>query len=124
LITERELQSYLSTKLCEMGSVLLKYYNCCDLKGSSCKVSEENPCCLNAQYGTDLCPFWQHGACQYENCDCRLWICETAIKTTDPKCVEGLKKLEEFAKLFGLVRTALIGARYSGADKQPVKKSV
>lgn len=57
--------------------------------------------------------------CQFDNPDCKLWICNTAIKTTDPKCVEALKFLEQFCQLYGLVRHPLIGEGYSGADRQP-----
>src|SRR3990167_3801292 len=118
-ITENDLKLFLNEKLCELADVMMTYYDCCHLRGSSCKAGDPNPCCKNSQFGKGLCPFWKNNRCNFRNCDCRLWLCETAVKTTDPVCVEGLKLLEQFAKLYGLVRTPLIGERYSGADKQP-----
>ncbi len=123
-MNELDLHLFLSQKLAEMASAMMQYYDCCGIKMATCKAGDPNPCCLNSQFGKGLCPFWMHGKCQFENCDCRLWICNTAIETTDPKCVEALKLLEQFAKLYGLVRTPLIGERYSGADRQPQRNNV
>lgn len=118
-MTEQEIIRFLDQKLYEIGVVLMEYYDCCGIRGSACKAGDPNPCCINSQFGKGLCPFWMHNKCQFENCDCKLWICNTAAASTDPKAVEALKLLEQIGKLYGIVRAPLIGERYSGADRQP-----
>ncbi len=118
-ITETELKLLLNEKLCDMADALMLYYDPCGIRDSACKGGDPNPCCVNSQFGRGGCPFMRDGKCNFRNCDCKLWLCETAVKAADPKCIEALKMLEHFAKLFGLVRSPLIGERYSGADKQP-----
>ena len=87
-----------------------RYYDYCQLRGSSCKAGDPNPCCKD-------CMFLIGNECQGENCDCGLWMCETAAKEADPTCVNGLRKLEEFAELFGLATPPFIGDPYTKADK-------
>lgn len=117
-MTELELTIFLNQKLVEIASVLMTYYDCCSIKGSSCKGGNPNPCCVGrTNFGDSGCPFWLSGTCQNQNAACKLWICASAIKTTDPKCVEALKLLEKFAQLYGLTRSPLIGQPYSGADR-------
>lgn len=117
---EQELTRLLDQKLCEIGAALLDYYNCCGIDGATCKAyPEQNLCCYNGGFGRGLCPYWQDDHCQHLNAGCRLWVCRTAIASTDPKCIEGLKLLEQFAYLFGLTRPPLIGHPYVGADRQP-----
>lgn len=119
MITENDLRFFLNQKLTEIGTILLAHYDPCAIRGSACKAGDPNPCCVNSQYARGLCPFWLHGGCTFDNCDCRLWLCQTAIQTTDPRCIEALKLLEQLGKLYGLVRAPLIGDPYTGADKQP-----
>lgn len=116
-MTEPDLVLFLNQKLIEIAGAMMEFYSPCDLHGSSCRAGDPNPCCINSQFRKGLCPFWMNG-CEFKNCDCKLWICETAIKTTDPKCVEALILLEQFGRLYGLVREPLIGDPYIGADKQ------
>lgn len=118
-MTEIELIKFLDDKLCEIAEVMMSYYDCCGIRGSSCKGGDPNPCCTGRTMFGNGCPFQKaDGGCGNRNCACKLWICKTAIDTTDPKCVEGLKILEKFAELYGLTRPPLIGRPYSGADKQ------
>lgn len=116
-MNEQELALFLDQKLVEIASVLMAHYDCCALRGAACRGGDPNPCCTNTTYGVGMCPFWMGEACQFQNCACKLWICRTAIEATDPKCVEGLELLEQFAGLFGLTRKPFIGHPYSGADK-------
>lgn len=116
-MTEAELTIFLNEKLCDIADVLLDYYDCCGIEGASCKAGEVNPCCTGKTKFGHPCPFW-NGKCGFRNADCKLWLCETAVKSTDPKCVEALTLLEKFGLLFNLVRGPIIGQRYSGGDKQ------
>ncbi len=118
-MTEQELIILLNEKLCDIADALMCYYDCCSIKDSACKVADPNPCCINSQFGKGLCPFWINNRCNFRHADCKLWICETAIKTTNPKCIEALKFLEQFARLYGIIRIPLIGESYAGADRQP-----
>ena len=116
-MTETELHLYLNQKLVEIADAMLTYYDACGIQGNACKGGDPNPCCVNTIFGKGVCPFW-HGGCQFRNASCKLWLCKTAIATTDPKCVEGLKLLSQFGELYGIVRRPLIGHPYVGADKQ------
>lgn len=119
-MTEDELRTFLDAKLYEIGSALMEYYDCCGIRGATCKAfKDQNLCCYNGMFGKGLCPHWQDNECKNPNCDCKLWICKTARVTTEQKCVDGLVLLEQFGKLFGIVREPLIGRNYSGADRQP-----
>ena len=118
-MNEIELTILLNDKLKDMAMAMMTYYDCCGIKGSACKGGDPNPCCVNSRFGRGTCPFLKEGGCSFRNAACSLWLCESAIKTTDPKCVEGLKLLEQFGALYGLVRKPFIGHPYSGADKQP-----
>lgn len=117
-MTETDLQIFMDLKLSEIADTLMAYYNPCDIKGSSCRAGDPNPCCHNTTYGKGTCWFLRNGCCA-PNAHCKLWLCKTAIAATDPKCVEALKLLSQVGKLYGLVRDPLIGHPYSGADKQP-----
>lgn len=116
---EADLVRFLDRKLYEIGSAMMAYYDCCGFNGDACKARDPSPCCVNTIFGKGLCPHSSNRKCTFDNCDCKLWLCQTAINTTDPKCVEGLLLLEKFGKLYGIVRDPLIGHPYSGADKQP-----
>lgn len=116
-MTEQDLVLFLNQKLIEIAGAMMEFYSPCDLHGSACRAGDPNPCCVNSQYGPGLCPFWRE-RCTFLNCDCRLWICGTAAAAVDPKCVEALKLLEQFGRLYGLVREPLIGDPYIGADRQ------
>jgi hypothetical protein len=106
----------LEQKLIEMADILMKKYNPCHLEKDSCIGGNPNPCCFNSQFGKGVCPYLK-GGCTNINCGCKLWICETAIKNTDPKCVEALRLLEKVAEIFGLDHDPFIGDPYVGADK-------
>lgn len=120
-MTDLEFALFLNQKLCEIARVLLARYDPCGLNGSACKVGDPIPCCLGStSFGHGDCPFLAPGGpCQFENAACRLWLCRTALDSTDPKCVEALKHLEQVGYLFGLCRRPLIGQPYTGADRQP-----
>lgn len=117
VVTEEIMRSFIDQKLCEMATVILRYYNPCRLTPQGCAAGEPNPCCVNDKNASGMCQFFMGGACQYTNCDCRLWLCDTAVRGTDEKCVRALRLLEEFAAVFDLVRPPLIGDPYVGADK-------
>lgn len=118
-MTETEFLIFLNEKICDIADGLMSQYDYCGMVGNKCKGGDPNPCCINSQYGHGLCPFWNNKKCNFRNAGCKLWICESAIKTTDPKCLESLIILESLAKLHGLVRKPYIGKPYSGSDKQP-----
>lgn len=117
-MTESELRDLIGKKMYEIGDALMEYYDCCGIRGSSCKAGEENPCCTGRTIFGNGCPFMIANSCHNPNCDCKLWLCATAIATTDPKCVETLKLLEQIGILYGVVRPPLIGQPYSGADRR------
>jgi len=117
-MTSSDLRSFLDKKLYEIGDALMEYYDCCHLDGDHCKAGK-NMCCVNGVYGPGLCPHWRDNQCQNPNADCKLWICETAIRSVDERCVKSLILLQHFASLYDLVRTPMIGMPYSGADRQP-----
>lgn len=118
-MTEAELMVVIEKKLYEIADAMMEYYDCCKIRGSSCRAFENNLCCNHTVFGPGLCKFMVDDECHFPNSACRLWICKTAIESTDDKCVEGLKLLEQFALLYGLTTKPLIGHPYSGADKQP-----
>jgi hypothetical protein len=115
-MTEEELKQFLDHKLWEIGDALMRYYDPCNMRVSSCKVGDPNPCCVYTRFRKELCQYQDNG-CQYPNAMCVLWLCKTAIQTTDPKCVEGLMMLEHFGNLFGIVGKPMIGQAYVGADR-------
>lgn len=119
-LRENELHAFLYQKLLEMGDAMMQFYDCCHIEGGTCKAGP-NPCCTHTQFGKGRCPFQRaDGGCNFQNLDCKLWLCDTAVATTDPKCVEGLVLLQRFAQLFGLSRPhSEIGTKYVGADRQP-----
>jgi hypothetical protein len=117
MITELDLKLFLNEKICEIADVLMNYYDCCHIQGTSCKAGDPNPCCNHTLYGGEKCPFGSTNKCNFTNCNCKLWLCNTAIETTDPKCIQALNILEFFAKLYDLKRAPFIGGRYKGADK-------
>jgi len=115
MITELDLKLFLNEKICEIADVFMTYYDCCHIDGASCKAGNPNPCCGHTMYGGEKCPFGK--ICNFTNCNCKLWLCETALKTTDPMCIESLKALEQLAKIHGLRRKPFLGEGYIGADK-------
>lgn len=117
-MNKTELKSIVNDKLCDLVDVLLNYYNPCNICGSGCRVSKENPCCFDTRFGKGKCPFLINDKCVNRNIECKLWICETAIKNTEPECIEALKVLEQFSQIFGLINGQLLGEPYIGADKK------
>ncbi len=115
-MTEEELVQFLEHKLCEIADVLMEYYDPCHIRGGSCKAGENNPCCLYTRFSKELCPFQDKG-CHNPNAMCKLWLCKTAIATTDPKCVEAMMHLEHFGHVYGIVGKPMIGQPYVGADR-------
>lgn len=117
-MNEHELVAFLDQKLVEIVDVLLVYYDCCGMRDATCKAyPKRNRCCENGHFGKGLCPFWMNNKCQYSNADCKLWLCRTALSSTDPKCVKALSILSEFALLFDLATHPIVGEPYSGGDK-------
>lgn len=108
----------MSALLIAVADALMRRYDFCGIRGCACKGGDPNPCCINSMYGPGLCPHWQD-KCTNPNPDCKLWICETAIKTCDPNCLEQLKTLEAIGRKYDLVHEPFIGDPYVGADKQP-----
>lgn len=117
MMTEVELQILLNEKLCDIADALMYYYDCCQIRGSKCRVADENPCCTGRTIFGEGCPFRHADKCGMRSCQCKLWICDTAVKATDPKCVAALQLLERFGNLFGLVRRPFIGSGYVGSDR-------
>lgn len=115
--TEQDLRSFLNQKLCEIADAMMDFYNPCGIDGGKCKGGNPNPCCLKPKNAGGMCQFWMHGKCQFENCDCKLWLCSSALEGTDKTCIAGMQTLELFAVIFGLAKHPLIGETYTGADK-------
>ena len=116
-MTELELKMLLNEKICDIADALMNYYDICGMKGSTCKVGK-NPCCIGITYFGDGCPFLRDNQCHFRNAGCKLWFCETALKSTNPKCIEAIKILKKLAVLYELTKGPLIGQPYVGADKQ------
>ena len=119
VMTDRELRSFIDQKLCEIADALMHYYNPCEIQGSGCLAGKPNPCCLDTSQASGMCQFWMNDRCQFSNCDCKLWLCNTAAQYADPDCVSALKALESFARIFDLVKKPLIGDPYTGVDMKP-----
>ena len=119
-MTEDEFISFLDHKLWEIGDTIIKYYNPCQIDGNSCIVSKINPCCVYTRFGKDGCQY-QNNGCQNPNTMCVLWLCKTAIKNTNPKCVEALSLLQHLGNLYNIVGKPMIGQAYIGADRPKEK---
>jgi hypothetical protein len=46
-----------------------------------------------------------------------LWLCETAVKVSDPRFVDALKMLAKVAAIYGVDASPVIGEDYVGADR-------
>ena len=119
-MNEDDFIAFLERELFKIADAMVVYYDCCNIRGSSCKVGDPNPCCIRTRFGEGLCPYLTDNQCQNPNASCRLWLCKTAIATTDPKCVEGLTLLEHFGNLYGIVNKPMIGQPYVGADRPKI----
>ena len=120
IMTSEEFSVWLSARLVEIGNELLVHFDPCAIQGSSCKAGDPNPCCMDSVYGPGPCQYLRDG-CTDPNPrpTCKLWLCRTAIATTDPVCVETLALLEKVGLLFNIVLHPVIGERYRGADWRP-----
>lgn len=120
-MTETELKDFLDKKLCEIAEALKGYYNPCQLKESTCIAGNPNPCCTTATVsGHGVCPNLGLDGCKDIHANCKLWLCMTAVKNTDPECVKAIQFLEKFAAVYGLARHPFTGSpHYVGADKPP-----
>lgn len=117
-MNEEEFSTILCEHLYAIADVLMEYYDCCHIVNGTCKAGDPTACCTNALFGKGICPFWDGDICNNKNLDCRTWLCETAIQSTDPKCIETLKLVEKIADLYGLVMHPFIGEPYhNGADR-------
>lgn len=117
-MNETDFTIQLHNKLCELVDLFLYYYNPCKIEGNKCAAADPNPCCINSRFGKGTCPFMGANGCRFQNIDCKLWLCETAIKGIDEKCLQAFKLIEETTKLYGLAHRPYIGSPYVGADKQ------
>ena len=117
-MTETDLKLLLNEKISDIADALMFYYDCCGIRGSECKAGNPNPCCTGRTKFGNGCPFWK-GKCTFRNADCKLWLCQTAIDSTDQKCISALKLLSEFSLLFDIATNPIIGKPYCGGDKQP-----
>lgn len=115
--SEHELISSLEKKLIEMADLLIEYYNPCDLRVGSCRGGDPTLCCTHTPFGSDVCPFLKEHHCTFQNSNCKLWFCESALKSLDPKAVEAFILLQKFAQVYGLMKSPMIGLPYVGADK-------
>lgn len=122
-MTETELKIYLNEKLCDIADAILMYYNPCQIKDGSCTLcldmaTSEQHCCFRSKFkkldGEQHCQFLGKNGCTFRNIKCKVWLCETAIRKTDPKCVSALKALEEFSKLYELTYRPYLGESYVG----------
>jgi len=121
-MTDEEFANWLSAKLVEMGSAIMQHYDPCRIRLGSCRAGEVNPCC-NAitVFGLGRCKYLDKNGCTDPDPKptCKLWLCRTAIASTDPVCVETLMLLEKVGLLHKIVLHPIIGERYRGADWQP-----
>jgi hypothetical protein len=107
----------LEQKLLEAADILIKHYDPCQIKGSQCIVSKDNPCCKISCFGTP-CPHMKERKCTNPNIECKIWFCETAIKNMDTQCYEAFRGLEHIAKQYNLASRPFLGdTNYVGADK-------
>lgn len=114
---EAEFRSQIDKKLCELGDLLMKHYNCCNMVGSNCKMGPIQ-CCIDSIHNLegakkgDLCPHWKD-KCTFPNADCKLWLCEVALGTIDPKCAAALLHLQRFGDAMGVVTKPFNGEPYN-----------
>ena len=114
-MNDTEFKIALNERLCDLAELVLYQYDPCKKEGSRCLVADPNPCCKYTRFG-DKCPHWT-GKCNYRNIWCKYWLCNTAVKNTQPECVEVLKHIQEIGKLYGLIGSPFFGEDYIGADK-------
>ena len=128
-MTELEFKLVLNQKLCDLMDVLIYYYNPCQIKDGSClrmrTIQDEHKFCCGfyAPRGEKdcdrKCMFLQEdGSCRFRNIKCKLWFCETAIRSAPPELIQAIKILEEFTKLYKLTRRPFLGEGYVGRSKE------
>ena len=108
--------------LFEIADRVMLLYDPCKLDGGRCLAGDPNPCCCNKTvYPRDdindfRCRHYEDGKCLFPNLGCRIWLCSTAIRQADPKCIEVLTAIEVIAKVYGFVEPPYLGEPYCGAD--------
>lgn len=116
-VDEEAFQISIAEKLVELSDLMIKRYNPCDHRDGKCRGGNPTLCCTDTPFGPGLCPFWKDRQCTCPNANCKLWFCETALKSMDVKAVEAFKLLQKFSQVYGLMKSPLIGQDYVGADK-------
>ena len=123
-MTETEFIILFNEKLYDLADVLINYYNPCQIKDNACKLvqdikNDDKFCCMfYSKDGKEKCVFLKDSGCAFRNIKCKLWLCETAIRGTDIKCIEALKSLESLAKLYDLTRRPHLGEHYVGKNAE------
>lgn len=117
-MNDKEFVAKLKNQLIDITDLFLEFYDCCGIEREQCKAGDPNPCCTgNTIFGLG-CEHLSKEGCIFINLDCKLWLCNTAIESTDLKCIDSLKMLENIAKNFGLIRRPYLGDPYTGADRR------
>lgn len=102
--------------------LLMEHYDPCRLEGGHCLAGDPNPCCCKGtvyprEDVNDLqCRYYNDGNCSFPNLGCKLWLCATAIRSADPKCLEALRAIESIARTYDLMEPPYLGEPYCGAD--------
>lgn len=116
-MTELEFKIYLNDRLCDIADTILMYYNPCQIKDGKCLLGEKF-CCFRTRFkrldGSEECQFLGENGCTINNLQCKIWLCETALRKTNPECVEALKGIEAFAKIYKLTDRPFLGESYVG----------
>jgi len=113
--------SELELGLSAVVDCLIRMYDPCKMQGPGCLVNKVNPCCQShTRFCRDgPCMHLTSEGCGMPNLECKIWFCNTAMKSMDPKCLESMKALENIAKLHGMISRPFLGGAYVGADRTP-----
>ena len=126
-MNETEFKILLNEKLCDLIDAILYYYNPCQIKDNSCLLvndmrNDKRQCCYRSHFASrtedKYCPFLKSDGCSFRNANCKIWLCETAIKNADPKCLESLKNLENISKIYTLGRGPYLREHCVGKNKE------
>lgn len=103
--------------LTELADALITKYNPCLREGNKCRAGSPIPCCNRTLYKRDdpsdvRCKYIGENGCEFPNLHCKIWMCKTAMKGMDPKCLQAFYLVESLAKLFGLDKRPHLGERY------------
>lgn len=125
-MTETEFRILVNEKICDLADVLMLHYNPCQWQEGKCLrdrlTGAEPVCCRSHHYqpfnAEGNCPMLGPDGCTVKRASCKLWFCETAIRTMDPAALTAFKILESIVKLYDLGGRPWLGDRYAGKSEE------